>query len=101
MDPIDERLNEIEHLQTLSGQEYVAEAERLGFVVTERGVYLNPHHPANEPQSLDDGIEMIRRQFERHGVEWSAGPDSQRVACQLLSIGSKRLLVGGSLSLRR
>lgn len=80
MDRIDERLDQIEHLHTLSGDEYVAEAERLGFVVTERGVYLNPHHEANDPQSLDDGIEMIRRQFERHGVEWSPGPDSHRVA---------------------
>ena len=80
MDRIDERIAAIEHLQTLSGDEYAAEAARLGFVVNERGVYLNPHHPANEPQDLDEGIEMIRRQFERHGVEWSPGPDTQTVA---------------------
>ena len=80
VDWIDERLDDIEHLQTLSGDEYVAEAERLGFVVTERGVYLNPHHRANEPHDLDEGVEMIRRQFARHGVEWSPGPDQQTVA---------------------
>jgi|GEM_PF-3556768 len=80
MDWIDERLDEIQHLHTLRGAEYVAEAERLGFVVTERGVYLNPHHAKNESHSTDDGIEMIRRQFERHGVEWSPGSESQSVA---------------------
>jgi len=76
MDWIDGRLDEIEHLQTLRGAAYVAEAERLGFVVTERGLYANPDHSANAPHDLSEGVEMIRRQFARHGVQWSPEHDA-------------------------
>jgi len=77
MDWIDDELDAIEHLGSLSGDEYVAEAERLGFVVTERGLYLNPDHPGLNARSVDECVDLIRQQLARHGIRWSPDPDPQ------------------------
>lgn len=75
VDRIDKRLDEIEHLHTLSGDEYVEEAQRLGLVVTERGIYADPNHPAREYLTADQNLELITRLFRRHGHEFQLDPD--------------------------
>jgi len=67
MDWMDEELDAIQHLNTLAGDEYIAEAERLGFVVTEKGLYLNPDHPNLRHYSLQEGKELLERMATRHG----------------------------------
>ncbi len=70
MDKIEKTLDNIQHLNSLTGDEYVVEAARLGFVVTEKGTYLNPDHPDLDFLSAADNLEMITRLFERHGHDW-------------------------------
>ncbi len=71
MDRIDRILDETDRLEGLSGEEFVAEAARLGLVVNEKGVYADPHHPAREFLSEEETGELLRRRFERHGIEFS------------------------------
>lgn len=76
---IERALDEIQHLHTLRGEEYVAEAKRIGLLVSERGTRLDLDDPVNqEPMDLDTAEEMIRRLFARHGVDWN--PDESAVA---------------------
>lgn len=77
VDWIDERLDAIEHLNSLRGDAYIAEAQRLGFVVTEKGLFVNPDHPGLEARSVDECVEKIKRQFAKHGFDWSPNPDSE------------------------
>lgn len=67
MDWMEEELDTIQHLNTLSGDEYVAEAERLGYVVTDKGLFLNPDHPRLGTYSIEEGKELLERLARRHG----------------------------------
>ena len=77
MDWIDEELDEIEHLNSLTGDEYVAEAQRLGFVVTEKGLFFNPDHPTATSRPASEWEELVKRQFERHGRTWEPDPHAE------------------------
>lgn len=69
MERIDETLAKYEHLNTLNGDDYKAEAERLGFVVTEKGLFADPNHPASQPRTLDEFKEFIEDHARRHDYE--------------------------------
>ena len=62
-----EELDAIEHLNTLSGDAYFAEAKRLGFVVTEKGLFADPDHHARKRYSIEDMKTILEEQARRHG----------------------------------
>lgn len=68
-DWIKEELDKAEYLNSLRGDEYEAEAKRQGFVITDKGLYADPNHPARRFHSPEDAAELIKAQAHRGGWE--------------------------------
>lgn len=62
-------------LASARGEEYVAAAAELGLVVTDKGTFADPDHPARVFVSVDEAEAQLRSRFAQHGVNWA--PDAQ------------------------
>jgi len=75
--PIRDRVepDRITALANARGEEYVAAAAELGLVVTEKGTFADPDHPARTYVTVDQAETQLRARFAQHGVDWT--PDAQ------------------------
>ena len=82
-DWIKEELDKTQHLNSLRGDEYEAEAKRQGFVITDKGLYADPNHPARRHRSIEESTALLEALARRHGHDLdltieaeASGPDA-------------------------